>query len=283
MSSSVLIRISQYIHVRFSPFQMLPLALVFGLACLMNFSITNWIIVTSALLLYLFELRLFDEFKDFEHDKKYYPNRPVQRGIIGLSELKPILGIVILLQILLVIFYLPNIYLFGFVQIYTLIISREFFLKSWMVKHFSINIILHEIVTPFLFLFLFSFSSHVISRQTIFYSFLYGINFFLLEVGRKLIPREPTHKANDTYVERYTNRGVALLIFILSGLSVLISFIVVRRNIFMIPLIFYLPLFIYLLSKYSTKKWQIYGNILFLGLIILVFIDLIVLSLAKFL
>ena len=159
--------------------------------------------------------------------------------------------------------------------------SREFFRKKWMGKHFTINIILHESVTPWLFLYLMSYSQLYITGQSIVFSLVYGINFFLLEMGRKLLPREPTHRANDTYVERYSNRIVALIITLLSGLSIFLSLAVMSRLLFLIPLLFFLPVFYYFLFRYSSVNWQKYGKIMFIILIVFVFTSLISLSLSR--
>src|SRR5688572_5533581 len=51
------------------------------------------------LVLFPFHMRLFDELKDSEHDRKHYPNRPVPRGLILLQEIQQILFFVILFEI----------------------------------------------------------------------------------------------------------------------------------------------------------------------------------------
>jgi 4-hydroxybenzoate polyprenyltransferase len=154
-----MIKILRYILLRFPPYQLLPLSLLFGLSCTHPLSLTGWVITAFAFLSYLFELRIFDEFKDYKHDSLYYPDRPIQKGIISLHELKHIGTINFLIQGILVITFRPNIYLFCIVQCYTLLMSRDFFIKDWLEKHFSLNILLHEIVTPFIFLYLMSHTS----------------------------------------------------------------------------------------------------------------------------
>lgn len=282
MSTSIFTKTYHYILIRFPPYQFFPLSFVFGFACTVRFSFFHWIYISFALLLYLFELRIFDEFKDYEHDKKYYPDRPVQNRLISLRELQLPLIITVLLQILLVVFIRPDILAFCFVQLYTLLMSREFFIKKWLEKHFSVYIMLHELITPFLFLYLISFGVHNISMEIIFSSIFLGINLFFLEIGRKLAPREPTHLANDTYVERYSNKGVVVLISVLTTVSAILLVRITHRFTAVIPLFCYSPILIYLLYKYTSDKWEKHANMLFIGLICMIVINLASLSVYRY-
>ena len=51
--------------------------------------------------MFFFQLRITDEFKDYEEDLKYRPYRPVQRGIISLKALGKIGIATIIIQIIL--------------------------------------------------------------------------------------------------------------------------------------------------------------------------------------
>jgi 4-hydroxybenzoate polyprenyltransferase len=80
-----------------------------------------------------FQLRVADEFKDFEDDCKYSPQRPVQRGLVSLSELGVLALVLALVQILAVLVLnfklLPFLFL---VWAYEFLMAREFFLSSWL-------------------------------------------------------------------------------------------------------------------------------------------------------
>ncbi len=281
MSSTISQKISGYLKDRFPLHHMLPLSLVFGLACSHPFSLGSWVLASAGLFLYLLELRLLDEFKDDAHDRTFYPDRPVQRGLVRLQELTPVLIACIFVQTVVVFAFGANMLMFLFVQLYTFFMSREFFAKPWMSRHFTINIILHELITPVLFIFLFSYSTSEISAETIIAAFLCGIGFFLLEMGRKLKPREKTGRANDTYVQRYGNRRVAEIIAVLLLLSVVLSVPVYKNTAFMIPVIAYLPAAGFLLVKYSSGEWIRISRFLFAGLVVFVFLNLILLSVSR--
>ena len=88
--------------------------------------------------LYFLQIRLADEPKDFEHDNKYYPDRPVQRGVVTLKELSTLKNIVIggfLVSALLT----GSLYVIGlavFQQFYSYLTRQEFFMREWLRDHF---------------------------------------------------------------------------------------------------------------------------------------------------
>ena len=53
--------------------------------------------VTS--LVFFLQLRIADEFKDFEEDSRYRPYRPVPRGLVTLRELATLFVILVLIQL----------------------------------------------------------------------------------------------------------------------------------------------------------------------------------------
>lgn len=101
----------------------------------------DWYLVIVASLmvvLYFLQIRLADEPKDFEHDNKYYPSRPVQRGVITLKELSHIKdGVIVSFLVLAaltgswVVFALACIQ-----QGYSYLTRKEFFIRDWLREHF---------------------------------------------------------------------------------------------------------------------------------------------------
>src|SRR5580704_1130438 len=103
-------------------------------------SIWRYAISTVIVVLYLIQIRVSDEKKDFEHDNDYYKTRPVQRGLITLGELDRVKIFAIFMQLLLYASFLsPQIFLFGLVsQGYAYLTRREFFVRNWIREHFYI-------------------------------------------------------------------------------------------------------------------------------------------------
>src|SRR3989344_1881307 len=88
---------SGYFTTRFPVF---PLALfcIFTLAGVTELSQGQFFSIKTLLLslvylLFLFHLRVLDEFKDFNYDSIHHKNRPVQKGLVTLGQLA-IIGIV---------------------------------------------------------------------------------------------------------------------------------------------------------------------------------------------
>ncbi len=103
----------------------------------------NWLrvlIAASMSALYFLQIRLADEPKDFEHDNQFHPNRPVQRGLITLSELNTVKKICIFLFLALAcLTKSPLIIALALVQqCYSFLTRKEFFIRDWLRQHFFI-------------------------------------------------------------------------------------------------------------------------------------------------
>ena len=102
-------------------------------------NINSIVLSFVAFFLFLFRLRIFDEFKDYEHDCLYYPHRPVPRDLISLSELKTTLVFVILFESfiavtlggLVLVFFLLSFF-------FSWLMFNEFFMRLWLRGDFSI-------------------------------------------------------------------------------------------------------------------------------------------------
>lgn len=182
-----------------------------------------------ALFLFFLRLRLFDEFKDFSHDSQYYPNRPVQRGIITLKELARAVFVVLLFEMLIAIKsgFAP-LWFFLIAFAYSLLMFKEFFVSRWLRNHFTVYIISHEILVFPLFLYIFSINGFNPSFFSVAY-FLYltlflGSQLFLLEVARKIRAPDLETPARDTYTSQYGVAGASILIILLSSMALSCGF-----------------------------------------------------------
>jgi hypothetical protein len=97
--------------------------------------------------LFLFHLRVFDEHKDFAHDSATRPDRPVQRGLVTLNQLKIWGAITLALEA--VIALEPGIRAGWWWAIpvgYSVLMAFEFFMKDWLERHFALYAITHSAV-----------------------------------------------------------------------------------------------------------------------------------------
>jgi 4-hydroxybenzoate polyprenyltransferase len=154
---------------------------------------------------FFLQLRLADEFKDFEEDSLYRPYRPVPRGLITLREVAFVWASAITLQLLMVLWLsvllLP---LLAGVWAYLLLMSREFFVRRWLKRHEVVYMISHMIIMPLIFL-LASACDWIPAgwkrpSQGIVWMML--VNFFVgmvIEIGRKVRSPDDEERGVETY------------------------------------------------------------------------------------
>ena len=89
-------------------------------------------IVALFIIIFMFflQLRITDEFKDYEEDLKYRAYRPVQRGVVTLKALGKIGIATVIIQIILM--------------------AKEFFIKEWLTKRILIYALSHVVIMIFI-------------------------------------------------------------------------------------------------------------------------------------
>jgi 4-hydroxybenzoate polyprenyltransferase len=273
VQNTPIVRFTTYLRERFPLQQFVPLALLFGTgASLFSqtflpvvFRISNIFLSFLVLFLFLFRLRLFDEFKDYDHDKKYYPNRPVPRGLISLRELKVIVLAVSIIELFISIYLgFASFVFFILAFFYSLLLLREFFVKKWLKNHFTIYITVHEILCFFLFYYLYSVNirnfDFAFRGPFFIYSAFLTLSFFILEVSRKIRPSNLEIPSRDTYTAQYGISGAVKLITVLATIAVLLAVIVYYFEIptiliiTIIPAIFGLFYLIKTLNRFKISK-----------------------------
>jgi UbiA prenyltransferase family len=102
----------------------------------------------TSLLLFL-QLRIFDEFKDFEEDARYRPYRAVPRGLVSLRELGWLWAITAAVQLALSITL--GMTVLGMLMLawaYSLLMAKEFFIRRWLKAHPVAYMGSHMVVIP---------------------------------------------------------------------------------------------------------------------------------------
>ncbi len=95
------------------------------------------------------QLRLADEFKDIEEDRRYRPYRPVPRGLVSLRELGWLWAMSGGVQMAAVLWYDARLVWLLFVQwIYLGLMSREFFVRDWLKKRPFTYMWSHMLIMP---------------------------------------------------------------------------------------------------------------------------------------
>jgi 4-hydroxybenzoate polyprenyltransferase len=100
-------------------------------------------------LLSFFQLRLADEFKDFEEDSRYRPYRPVPRGLIKLRELAWVWAACMAAQLLLSLWLALRLaVLLVITWVYLGLMTREFFMRRWLKAHPVVYMVSHMAIMP---------------------------------------------------------------------------------------------------------------------------------------
>lgn len=97
---------------------------------------------------FLLRQRTSDEFKDFLHDTKNFPSRPLQRGLVSKRQLI-VIGLFALIIELSIAAYLGSIQsfvLYLLIFFYSLMMLKEFFIGKWLERHFNLYLLLHQFI-----------------------------------------------------------------------------------------------------------------------------------------
>jgi len=123
----------------------------FGTSLIENFEINFIEIFLGFCTVFLFflQLRIFDEYKDYEEDLILHPERMLSKGEITLDELKILLYITIIIEIVINISLgIPKVIMWIILCIYSLLMLKEFFCSSFLKRYPMLYILSHQIVIP---------------------------------------------------------------------------------------------------------------------------------------
>lgn len=274
-------KISLYLNDRFPIIPVLLFAFGYG-ALGVGLSIDNirinyayalrtLILFSFVFLFFLLRQRVTDEFKDAEHDKRNFPDRPVPRGLISKKDLV-LLGIFALVfEFICVLLLGKNFLLIYFsVFLYSLLMAKEFFAGDWLNKHFNIYLFSHELIFILFGIFFISINNYennpLILLIKVLILFTAPVS---IEVIRKFSPR--TNKEGVPVADTYTTVwGRGKTIFILIFLNLLCSlFLTVVKDSYIFILFGLLISAVILFGRKSDKVITTFGALNFLGLAIL--------------
>lgn len=100
-------------------------------------------------LVFFLQLRIADEFKDLEEDRRFRPYRPVPRGLVSLRELGGVFTLGALLQLGLALVLAPRLLLLlGITWTYLAAMSKEFFVGTWLRARPLLYMVTHMTILP---------------------------------------------------------------------------------------------------------------------------------------
>lgn len=143
-----------------------------------------------------FLVRILDEFKDAEDDAMYRSELPVPRGLIALPELKWIAIAIVIMQLIVNIFFFPQMLIIYLIVIgYLLLMGKEFFVSRWLKKHQFWYVTSHMFIIPLVDIYASGLDWQIEGAQPpaglLFFFAVSYMNGIVLEIGRKIrIPQE---------------------------------------------------------------------------------------------
>ncbi len=154
--------------------------------------------------IFFLQLRIADEFKDFEEDSRYRPYRPVPRGLITLPELGVVFAVGALIQLSLALWHHSLLAAFLLITwIYLTGMCKEFFVRDWL-KHRPITyMVSHMAIMPLVDLYVTAcdWLEPMGSAPDGLFWFLI-VSFFngiVIEIGRKIRAPEDEEVGVETY------------------------------------------------------------------------------------
>ena len=189
--------------------------------------------------MFFFQLRITDEFKDYEEDLKYRPYRPVQRGIISLKALGKIGIATIIIQIILAHVINPKlIYFMLLVWIYMFLMTKEFFIKNWLTERILIYALSHVVIMIFITLVIVKGTGYILEShflETLYLSLeryeknifiglipLFALNYLngiVLEIGRKTRRANEEEYGVQTYSKLWGRKKAVFILCILYAIE----------------------------------------------------------------
>jgi 4-hydroxybenzoate polyprenyltransferase len=155
-------------------------------------------------LLFFLQLRIADEFKDAEEDRRYRPYRPVPRGLVSLRELGALGALSLAVQLGLALWQsVALVPLLLLTWGYGALMSVEFFVPRWLKAHPTVYMLSHMLILSLIDLYVTAWDWAVAGaeppRQLIWLLAISLCNGLVIEIGRKIrAPADEEHGV-ETY------------------------------------------------------------------------------------
>jgi 4-hydroxybenzoate polyprenyltransferase len=156
-------------------------------------------------LLFFFQLRVADEFKDFEDDSRFRPYRPVPRGLVTLGELGRLGLAAGAVQLALSLWLAPSlVVLLAVAWAYLGLMTREFFVPGWLKARPIAYMASHMAIIPLIDLFATACDWRLAGRLwppegLIWFLLVSYANGVVVEIGRKTRALQDEEPGVETY------------------------------------------------------------------------------------
>ncbi len=183
------------------------------------------VVAFATCFVFFLQLRIADEFKDAEEDATYRPYRPVPRGLVTLRGLAVlfVIGAAVQLALGLWLGWRLVLLLLG-VWVYLALMSKEFYVRDWIVRRPITYMWTHMLIMPLVDLYATACDWLVVAESSggaftgapnglIWFLMVSFFNGLVIEIGRKIRPPEGEEEGVRTYTVLWGRRG-ALVVWV---------------------------------------------------------------------
>lgn len=201
-----------------------------------------WVAFASAFLFFL-QLRIADEFKDCEEDARYRPYRPVPRGLVSLRELGLLGALTGLIQLGLALWLEPAlVWLLLVVWGYMALMSREFFVRTWLKARPAAYLWSHMLIVPLIDLYATACDWLVAGDAAphgglIWFLTVSFFNGVVIEVGRKIRAPQAEEPGVETYTALWGRRNSMMVWLGAMLLAAISAWLAARQIDFALPVV----------------------------------------------
>ncbi len=208
------------------------------------------------------QLRIADEFKDFEEDSRYRPYRPVPRGLVSLRDLAWVWAGCIVLQLALCLWLSPrNLWLLAATWIYLGLMTKEFFARRWLKARPVVYMVSHMAIMP-----LVDFYATACDwapagyarppRGLLWFLLVSFCNGMVVEIGRKIRSPQDEEKGVETYSFLWgANRAVLVWLTMMTG-TACFACLAARGIRFQLPVLIILSVVVFTAAALSFQFLQ---------------------------
>lgn len=185
---------------------------------------------------FLMFLRIADDFKDYESDKRLFPDRAFPSGKVHKKDLNIVVAVDLAVMTILNVIFMNNIFFYLFLMAYGVLMSLWFFQKHKISKSLPLALVTHNPVQMVLNLYIISFCCIKYNLQPFtLTSFLVLMTLYfpalIWEIARKIrAPEDETEYT--TYSKLFGHKKSTMFILILTLVDIVTNlFLVINLNI----------------------------------------------------
>ncbi|MGB7932587.1 MAG: UbiA family prenyltransferase [Gammaproteobacteria bacterium] len=172
---------------------------------------TGFVVAFATAFLLILQLRILDEFKDFEEDARWRPYRPVPRGLVSLHSLRLLWFIAAALEVAGALLLDAHL-LWGLLVIwsYSGLMGVEFFIPRWLKSQPLVYMLSHIVIVPMIAAYMAACHWLPLNLGAPDLGWLLASSYFtfcVIEVGRKIRSPADEEHGVETYSELWGVRG----------------------------------------------------------------------------